>query len=114
MTMCNGGDHALRAAPGHSGDQRRVGFGLRNRLRHHLVSCPHIPSITTASITDIDAPGLNLRDLDFKSRLFRLLAQRFPEAISRRSTAGSQVLSPRIEQVGSSSTDILPSELFLH
>ena len=60
MSMCNGGDHALRAARGLIVDQRRVIICLRNRLRHHLVPWSLDTSLATAAITGIDAPGLNL------------------------------------------------------
>ena len=69
ITMCNGGDNALRAARGLFDDQSRVIVSLRNRLRHHLVSWPLGFSITTADITGIDAPGLNPSELYFKLSL---------------------------------------------
>ena len=57
MAICNVGDHALRTARGLIDDQRRVIGVLRNRIRHHHVLWPLEPSLTTAAITGIDAPG---------------------------------------------------------
>ena len=58
MTMCNGGDHSLRAAGGPIDHQRREIVGLRNRLRYYRASWSLYSGLATAAITDIDAPGL--------------------------------------------------------
>ena len=110
MSMCSGGDHALRSARGLIKDQRRVIDGLRNRLKHHGVTWPLDPIFTAAAITGVKAPGLNPRELDLNSRLYRFFAQRLPDVISLGSAAGFQLPSLRISSVGSSSSGVSPSE----
>ena len=110
MVVGNGGHRALRAAGRLIDDQLNVIVGLRNSLRHRCVSSPLNTSLSTASITGIDLPNLNSHALDLYSRLCCLLSQRFLDVIYLGSTAGTQVLSLRINSIGSSSSGISPSK----
>ena len=84
--------------------------GLPNRLWHRRALWPLDPSLTTAAAIGIDALGLNPRELELNYRFCLLLVQRFPNVIPLGSTAGSQVLSLRIDSIGSSSSGVSPSE----
>ena len=71
-------------------------------LRHHHIPWPFDPNLELAANAGIDAPELNLREFVLYVCLCRIFLQTSSNFILLGSAAGSQVMSLRIDSVGSS------------
>ena len=76
-------------------------------LRRENIQCPLAPNLAVAAAVGVDVPGLNPRDMDIKSRVCRLLANRFPDVISFDRSTTFQNMVLRLEP--SSAAPITPA-----
>ena len=61
--------------------QQQIIRQQKDLLRRGNNYCPLDPNLAVAAAVGVNVPVLNLRDVDIKSRLWRLLATRFPDGV---------------------------------